>query len=102
MLRRPPGPTLFPYATLFRSRQRRLRPQIDFCRELREIDWLRDHVVDARGDARLDHVVERRDGKGRRTPIIAVTALDDVNEPRSEEHTSELQSQSNLLCRLLL
>src|SRR2546430_5527769 len=73
MIRRPPRSTLFPYTTLFRSPP---RPGLA-ARLLDELD-LRDRhaLLD-----RLDHVVHGQ---------------------RSEEHTSELQSQSNLVCRLLL
>src|SRR2546427_5358243 len=74
MIRRPPRSTLFPYTTLFRSR--------------------------AVGNVGADHhqlaaIIEF---------IHTSTLLHDdvVDESRSEEHTSELQSQSNLVCRLLL
>src|SRR2546430_11886797 len=81
MIRRPPRSTLFPYTTLFRS----------------------EHVAhDPVGEEAL-HVrafLERAD-------LVANHALEEVRETaareqRSEEHTSELQSQSNLVCRLLL
>src|SRR5256885_8459517 len=72
MIRRPPRSTLFPYTTLFRS--------IDVIRRLREWTAVPIIVLSARG--------QERD---------KVTALD-----RSEEHTSELQSPCNLVCRLLL
>src|SRR2546430_10131224 len=74
MIRRPPRSTLFPYTTLFRSRRAH-----------------RHH----RG-ARLRNAA---DGglRGRRAPCDAARL-----RRRSEEHTSELQSQSNLVCRLLL
>src|SRR2546430_3279574 len=80
MIRRPPRSTLFPYTTLFRS-------VIDLIMPV---------------------------GKGQRALIVSppkagkTTILQDIanaitrNNPRSEEHTSELQSQSNLVCRLLL
>src|SRR2546430_5692796 len=71
MIRRPPRSTLFPYTTLFRSREpgaRAARPR-------------------AAGAPR--HARTRRPHGG-------------DHLPRSEEHTSELQSQSNLVCRLLL
>src|SRR2546430_12193051 len=82
MIRRPPRSTLFPYTTLFRSRVLRLRPG--------------DTVVASDGaghdyTVRLDAVRPRATG-----------AVVGVAEARSEEHTSELQSQSNLVCRLLL
>src|SRR2546427_5287210 len=60
MIRRPPRSTLFPYTTLFRSRERDLGPQLPGVGGVGADAW------------------------------------------RSEEHTSELQSQSNLVCRLLL
>src|SRR5256886_8930818 len=83
MIRRPPRSTLFPYTTLFRSR---LEP---FAGGLEH-------------DHRLD------DDHGQTVACLAdqpPRALDIVEGDlgiRSEEHTSELQSQSNLVCRLLL
>src|SRR2546430_13487652 len=87
MIRRPPRSTLFPYTTLFRSR----------------------------------HADDKEDpgGFGSRGPLVCVAPGDGVRRReqltaylrhqtaaaehfRSEEHTSELQSQSNLVCRLLL
>src|SRR2546430_13566136 len=76
MIRRPPRSTLFPYTTLFRSVGR----------------WIRRHA--------------RPRVAGSRTPPQAVRSGSASSPPRrnerSEEHTSELQSQSNLVCRLLL
>src|SRR2546430_11243438 len=72
MIRRPPRSTLFPYTTLFRSH------------------------VGGRGRA----TVADRDGVGQRGARIHRIRV--VGLGRSEEHTSELQSQSNLVCRLLL
>src|SRR2546430_2952554 len=83
MIRRPPRSTLFPYTTLFRSRDLHL-------------DTLRDELfgmVDARHA--LIEILERLE----RTLL---PFLEDRKKGRSEEHTSELQSQSNLVCRLLL
>src|SRR2546426_6419544 len=77
MIRRPPRSTLFPYTTLFRSRERRHDAHV------------RNPVLDARPlvDAARALHQERLDGNADR---------------RSEEHTSELQSPCNLVCRLLL
>src|SRR2546430_9875455 len=75
MIRRPPRSTLFPYTTLFRSRLPELR------------DRAGDHHL-------LPLVRDLRRGAPRR--------LRRGPWKRSEEHTSELQSQSNLVCRLLL
>src|SRR5690242_21435156 len=86
MLRQPPKSTLFPYTTLFRSRGReRRRPKA-----VRIID----------GDALLPddtHLLRELDAAHRSR------VHDDCRgRPRSEEHTSELQSHVNLVCRLLL
>src|SRR2546426_12105345 len=84
MIRRPPRSTLFPYTTLFRSRPPR-----------RGTTWRRGCTNAPAHAARLPRVPQtsrpRRGGRRRRTA-----------PPRSEEHTSELQSPCNLVCRLLL
>src|SRR2546427_7371914 len=80
MIRRPPRSTLFPYTTLFRSPKSRAR--------LRALPHPRS-TRDGRGS--LD-VRSREIGERRQERLVV----------RSEEHTSELQSQSNLVCRLLL
>src|SRR2546430_7002655 len=75
MIRRPPRSTLFPYTTLFRS-----------SASLETADaLLKAQQWDA---ARMTHSAE--------------SFYTSLGFPRSEEHTSELQSQSNLVCRLLL
>src|SRR5258708_30654826 len=85
MIRRPPRSTLFPYTTLFRSR------------------------AGALGGLRLGHgaedrVVQRlRPGAERGRPTLVRDRLAGHRQvPRSEEHTSELQSPDHLVCRLLL
>src|SRR5256885_16402786 len=87
MIRRPPRSTLFPYTTLFRSRQRRLSR-----RALRAIP-------SRPGERRraLAEVFRAARARGRRA-----RARTDPGGDRSEEHTSELQSPCNLVCRLLL
>src|SRR2546428_1992540 len=77
MIRRPPRSTLFPYTTLFRSVRRRPPRRT------------REGMALERGPRR----------HGPRAPAAGSPALD---PPRSEEHTSELQSRSDLVCRLLL
>src|SRR2546426_2885249 len=74
MIRRPPRSTLFPYTTLFRSRSSNVR---------NEAGWL----------ARTWRSV---------LPFLAVSVQTPEINVRSEEHTSELQSPCNLVCRLLL
>src|SRR2546427_5731232 len=81
MIRRPPRSTLFPYTTLFRSGQTALAVHV--------VQGERDLVADCRSLARFEL---------RGIPPMAAGAA----RIRSEEHTSELQSQSNLVCRLLL
>src|SRR5688572_31161961 len=88
MIRRPPRSTLFPYTTLFRSRAGgelrgpgaggRGAPGGSARRRLRAAEL----PLSRAGAGSERHVLRKRD--------------------RSEEHTSELQSQSNLVCRLLL
>src|SRR2546430_13578672 len=75
MIRRPPRSTLFPYTTLFRSQ-------------------LEPNQLAGRDDQRA---VRGAEALGRHLDVVRVGV-----GPRSEEHTSELQSQSNLVCRLLL
>src|SRR5438477_9350100 len=84
MIRPPPRSTLFPYTTLFRSRREQL--------------LMAERVADALA-ARESLVVEAGTGTGK-TFAYLVPAL--LCGARSEEHTSELQSHVNLVCRLLL
>src|SRR5256885_13222455 len=85
MIRRPPRSTLFPYTTLFRSHRR----DGDAVDKLEAIDPVR-------REQRASHerLLDGRKSSGRKRDI-------DGGE-RSEEHTSELQSPCNLVCRLLL
>src|SRR2546430_2969370 len=93
MIRRPPRSTLFPYTTLFRSRHARAGPLR--AREGRPARPGGRQGLDQGVRARL--MKKPRDqAKHLRTFGLILGAL------RSEEHTSELQSQSNLVCRLLL
>src|SRR2546430_10104796 len=85
MIRRPPRSTLFPYTTLFRSSLWTLRP-LPGCGTSGR-DRRASHQACTCGIAREPAGPAR----GRAIPHV-----------RSEEHTSELQSQSNLVCRLLL
>src|SRR2546430_7606516 len=90
MIRRPPRSTLFPYTTLFRS-----------------LAGGEFHGLLQQDDA---HVVQEERALGEERVGVPRGGLDGVGAAgagvgrvvRSEEHTSELQSQSNLVCRLLL
>src|SRR5688572_31824096 len=102
MLRRPPRSTLFPYTTLFRSRGATApRPAADPHRaeplgeDLPQIDG-KGRLVRRRHHAlrALGHPAEDGD--------VVLLLRGHLALLRSEEHTSELQSQSNLVCRLLL
>src|SRR5438034_1916477 len=92
MTRPPLRSTLFPYTTLFRSSVRRERPpRLDAC---------------GRADPLLTRVlpsVGRRVRRGVAADVRAGPGGEDQDPlQRSEEHTSELQSHSDLVCRLLL
>src|SRR2546430_9978157 len=86
MIRRPPRSTLFPYTTLFRS----------------SIHFLDDTLDDGALGVLCDVGRERVLCELLDTERDAFTLWVDGQHHRSEEHTSELQSQSNLVCRLLL
>src|SRR2546426_8687453 len=94
MIRRPPRSTLFPYTTLFRSPQRPVKntaPRIMLVALLGSLGLaIAGAVLLDRADPRVRYPdqVSREMG----LPILG----------RSEEHTSELQSPCNLVCRLLL
>src|SRR5258706_11893132 len=77
MIRRPPRSTLFPYTTLFRSRS---------CRPARA----------------AENDLNRQNGATRNFWRDIARPVTEVARNRSEEHTSELQSLTNLVCRLLL
>src|SRR2546430_10196919 len=93
MIRRPPRSTLFPYTTLFRSATE-LRGGLPDGAWLVELSALRSPELLARAVADALRLPDQ----------AAVDPLDQLADhlARSEEHTSELQSQSNLVCRLLL
>src|SRR5256885_10860299 len=89
MIRRPPRSTLFPYTTLFRSPGDRARAPRTRAR---------------RASARGARGARDRDRRAPAGPEWAAgrAAVAPPTSPRSEEHTSELQSPCNLVCRLLL
>src|SRR5688572_32652815 len=91
MLRRPPKSTLFPYTTLFRSRVRALLAD-------------RGQRLQVAGRAAARGVRDRPGSEGAAGAGCPrhMIQLSVARSARSEEHTSELQSQSNLVCHLLL
>src|SRR2546430_6117850 len=82
MIRRPPRSTLFPYTTLFRS-----------------FVQIRKWIVT---EGNSDKIIDRFGKKPGQSPSLLEQREGFISRERSEEHTSELQSQSNLVCRLLL
>src|SRR2546426_4345854 len=90
MIRRPPRSTLFPYTTLFRSLHRQFRAFLDKGRE-----WF------TPGPSLMDHIDATRTKFGD-PAMFAHRYRRAKRSARSEEHTSELQSPCNLVCRLLL
>src|SRR2546430_4522941 len=94
MIRRPPRSTLFPYTTLFRSRER--RPLFAAPRRRPRRRRRRRKGACAAQYERLSQP-DPPPAAGRRR----ARRLRALRPARSEEHTSELQSQSNLVCRLL-
>src|SRR2546430_13637369 len=95
MIRRPPRSTLFPYTTLFRSERSGFVDEyittvvgIDRCLN--------------RGGISSDHDAAICSVKAITESLRPLAMLGGKRSHRSEEHTSELQSQSNIVCRLLL
>src|SRR2546430_5223263 len=93
MIRRPPRSTLFPYTTLFRS-----RASIGFACPAR---WrpISNTAISAKGSRRSP--CSSRETSSPSASRVTRRSFEN-SKRRSEEHTSELQSQSNLVCRLLL
>src|SRR5256885_12355941 len=94
MIRRPPRSTLFPYTTLFRSRF--VIPEVHRVKAENERPY---EPEDGR------HERARRDPHPRLLGVgseVVHQCDADAEQSRSEEHTSELQSPCNLVCRLLL
>src|SRR3989454_2744604 len=103
MIRRPPRSTLFPYTTLFRS-HKRAAPQGALVAERHgpdiELPTHRPHQRQVRG--RPPHVLGAAVHGVRVAQLERGLEQQGVQRMRSEEHTSELQSPCNLVCRLLL
>src|SRR2546430_13360357 len=97
MIRRPPRSTLFPYTTLFRSHivEKKVSGLTGLIKA-RKIDVIRGTGKLAAGPA------VQVDGRTIRASDVVLATGSYPRMLRSEEHTSELQSQSNLVCRLLL
>src|SRR3712207_7554691 len=95
MIRRPPRSTLFPYTTLFRS---------EGCGSVAHGPWgrMRDAPMAQVNRCGARIAIARAVGMAASCTIFASADGGSAVEPRSEEHTSELQSRQYLVCRLLL
>src|SRR2546430_13011572 len=91
MIRRPPRSTLFPYTTLFRS----LSSKVVFATEVRKFLISSQFCLNRARQRIFLRILHLTGGLQLHQGVVNGAA-------RSEEHTSELQSQSNLVCRLLL
>src|SRR2546427_7731921 len=87
MIPRPPRSTLFPYTTLFRSQENTMRTT---------------RLLTAASLLTLGACAPGISVRTALSPDASLRGLSAVRTLRSEEHTSELQSQSNIVCRLLL
>src|SRR5699024_11992740 len=100
MILRPRITTLFPYTTLFRSREQ------NFWDKARKYDHTREQYEICRypmSEAELPLAMESYGFRQICTGFVTVNLTpDNPDIPRSEEHTSELQSRFDLVCRLLL
>src|SRR3712207_7804879 len=92
MIRRPPRSTLFPYTTLFRSLYRALLERLGYSTSVQLAEW----EIRLEGEGAYGEFVQRY------ADLYGRAWVEDHHDPRSEEHTSELQSRQYLVCRLLL
>src|SRR3712207_7665677 len=99
MIRRPPRSTLFPYTTLFRSREVLLRAAPNLIRPL---TFVLPHAPQRRPTWLIRLGLFLYDHLGGREILPGSASINLAMAPRSEEHTSELQSRQYLVCRLLL
>src|SRR2546428_9434632 len=93
MIRLPPRSTLFPYTTLFRSR---------CLAGMQHVVGILERRVPERHDRIADELVHRPAMREDDAGHLGEMLVHDRRDGRSEEHTSELQSRSDIVCRLLL
>src|SRR5690606_40899667 len=91
MPRRPPSSTLFPYTTLFRS--------VVYAGSAEQADLIKDRRIDLINNSLFVRHASLLE-VGQTIPVVMLPISKEI--VRSEEHTSELQSRENLVCRLLL
>src|SRR5690606_42037706 len=99
---RPPSPPLLPYTTLFRSLRNRKKASFNNCFELSGVEWI------SAQQSEIHRVWDKYRGWAMQRGALpdpqafASSYVDqhfEANIRRSEEHTSELQSRENLVCR---
>src|SRR5260221_10351574 len=107
MIRRPPRSTLFPYTTLFRSQANNLTLYPHMEREF--YAWLHSWAIFIQAPSDLGYSEDRKSTRLNSSHTVISYAVFCLKKKqtcalpiRSEEHTSELQSHSDLVCRLLL
>src|SRR5205085_12136554 len=99
---RPPTSPLFPYTTLFRSLVVDMPPGTgDISISLGQLLPKAEVVVVTTPQKLAQDVASRAASMARKTNMRLAGVIENMSGDRSEEHTSELQSQSNLVCRLL-
>src|SRR3712207_8159158 len=101
MIRRPPRSTLFPYTTLFRSEGAVVRRGTRW-EAADDGAWAYDAERYARVTALRRREQEAMAAFGADGRCLMRALEEELDDPRSEEHTSELQSRQYLVCRLLL
>src|SRR5206468_8248519 len=96
IIARPPRPPLFPYTTLFRS----MDGDVDLATAQRILEGRHERTIAELADR--SRALVARGGYDDELRVITDARRDEASLRRSEEHTSELQSRSDLVCRLLL
>src|SRR2546430_14389360 len=102
MIRRPPRSTLFPYTTLFRSHASEGDPEVRLRTHLLHVGCRPAHLAREHIELHQQHRLADPAQAGVDEAALVAAAAQPLDQRlyRSEEHTSELQSQSNLVCRL--
>src|SRR5688572_31114212 len=101
MIQRPPRSTLFPYTTLFRSVEEEIAGDRDNGESGNTLPGAMEATEGVAPEIGT-HSADALAGSEELSPEERAIQRPGSDEQRSEEHTSELQSQSNLVCRLLL
>src|SRR5256885_10923209 len=101
MIRRPPRSTLFPYTTLFRSEMDLTQTQAQWEKAVAQAGSMEERMEVFLDSMEQTAIAGGTAASSSREDLVTDEEIDRMIE-RSEEHTSELQSPCNLVCRLLL